>query len=81
MAMSTNNNTIASDSLVNELGIVRSEAIEAFLNNVVAIQILHQINHVILQRIDDCLGLLGGRDEFNHLLQCTSSMLVQGNLD
>lgn len=81
MAMGTNNHTIAPDSFVNELGVLGSEAVEAFLDNVVAIQILHQINNVILQRMDDCLSLLRGRDELNHLLQCAGSMLIQGNLD
>lgn len=50
------------------LGILGGEAIETFLNDMIAVQILNELYHLAVESIDDGLGLLGRRDELDHLL-------------
>ena len=47
----------------------------------IAVEILNQLHHSVLQGIDDSLDLLAGGDKFNHLLQGAGAMGVERNLD
>ena len=47
----------------------------------VAVQILDQLHHPVLQGVNDRVNLLTRSDELNHLLQSTRAMGVQRNLD
>ena len=81
MTMSPDDNAIKSNSVEDELRILGGEAIETFLDYMVAIEVLDQFDNPILQCPDDGLDLLMRRDELNHLLQSTGPMLVQSDLD
>lgn len=81
MAMSSDNNTVASNSIVYELSIFDGKTIQTLLDDMIAIEVLNQLHYTILQRVDNGLDLLLCGNEFNHLLQCSSSMLVQRDLD
>ena len=50
------------------LGIVWGQAVETFLNNMVAVQVLDELHHLTVESIDDGLDLLGRGDKFYHLL-------------
>ena len=47
----------------------------------VAVEILDQLHHPVLQGIDDRLDLLAGGDKFNHLLQSPGTMGIKRNID
>lgn len=81
MAMSSHINTVGSDSIEDELGIGRSKLVETLLDDVIAIQVLNKLDNTVAECSDDGLDLTRGGDEFNHLLQSPSSMLVEGNAD
>ena len=66
---------------VTYLGIFGRETIEAFLNDVIAVQILDKLYHLTIQSIDHRLDLLRGRHEFDHLLQSPRTVAIQSNLD
>lgn len=51
------------------------------MNDVVAIEVLDQLHHSIVQSDDDDLNLLACGDELNHLLQSSCAMGVQCNLN
>ena len=57
MAMGPDNDAVRADSIKYELGIRHREAIEAFLDNVIAIEIFDQFDDLVLQGVDDCLDL------------------------
>lgn len=81
MAVGADNDTMSTNSLVDELGLLGVQAVQALLNDVVAIQVLDQIHDMVLQRIDNSLGLLGSGDELDHLLESAGTMLVQRDLN
>ena len=81
MAMSADDDTVGADSFVDELSILRTETVKAFLNDMITIQVLNKINNMLFQSVNHGLGLFRSRNELNHLLQSTGSMLVKGNLD
>ena len=63
------------------MGIIGGETIETFLNDVVAVQVLDELDHLTVESVDDGLDLLGRRDELYHLLESPSTMAVQSDLD
>ena len=79
VAVGANFNTMGSNSIKNELSIGGSQLVQALLNDVVSIEILDKLHNPVSESVDDGLDLAWRRDEFNHLLQRTSSMLVEGN--
>lgn len=81
VAVSPNDDTVRTNGIVDELGVPGIETVEAFLDDMVTIQVLHQLDHVVLQSAHDGAGLLRSRDELNHLLQSASAVLVESNLD
>ena len=72
--------TIA-DSTENKLGIGGRQLVQAFLDHVVAIEVLDKIDNLVLQCANDNLNLSRGIDELDHLLQSARAMLVEGNAD
>ena len=78
------------------LRVLRTEAIETFLDDVIAVEILNELYNAVLQSMNDSLGLFpvskgvgrhpaaaylfSCRDELDHLLQCPCTMLIQRNL-
>lgn len=81
MTMSANINTVVSNGIKDELGIGRSKLVEALLDHVVAVQVLDQLHNSITKSRDNGLDLTRGRNEFDHLLQSSSSVLVESNSD
>jgi hypothetical protein len=79
MAVRSNNDTMLANCVIDEFGVLSSKAVQALLDNVVAIQVLHQFYNTFGQGIDDRLNLLWGVDKFDHLLQGASAVLIQGN--
>ena len=47
----------------------------------IAVQVLNQLHHVVLESIYDRLNLLRGGQMLDHLLQGTSAVLVERNVD
>lgn len=72
---------VTSNRIEDELRVEGGKLVQAFLDNVVTIQILDQLHNLITQSLDNDLHLLWCRDELNHLLECASSVLVQGDAD
>jgi hypothetical protein len=80
MAMSSDDNTVGTNSIVDELGVLGRETVETLLNHMIAVQILDEVHHPVLKITNHGLRLLRGGDKFNHFLQSSSSMLVKRNL-
>lgn len=80
VTVSTDAHAVGTNGLIDEIGCLSLQMIETLLDNMVAIQILHQLNHMVLQGTDDSLNLLAGGNALDHLLQRAGSMLVDGNI-
>lgn len=80
VTVSADAHAVGADGLVDEVSILSLEVVETLLNNMVAIQILHQGNHMVLEGVDDGLNLLSGGDALDHLLQRSGSVLVDGDI-
>lgn len=81
VAVGTDIDAVDSDGIKDELGVLGRELVQALLDNVVAVEILDELNHLVAESLDNDRHLLLGRDELNHLLQGSCSMLVQRNAD
>jgi len=79
VAVGSHINTVSSNSIKDKLGVYRRELIEALLDDVVAVQVLNQFDDTVSKSSDDGLDLARSGDEFNHLLEGPSSVLVQSN--
>ncbi len=60
--MSPNDDTVLADSIEDELGIFGAEMIETLLDDMIAIQVLDQINDLAFQSMDDGLNLANVSD-------------------
>jgi hypothetical protein len=76
MAVSSDINTVGADGVEDELSIGRRELVEALLNDMIAVQVLDKFNDSEAESVNNRLDLTGCGDEFDHLLQSPSSMLV-----
>lgn len=81
MAVSANSDNVMTHSVDNELDILLLEVVQAFLNDMVAIEVLNELDDLVLKSLGDKLDLVWTVDELDHLLQSTSAVLVEGNLD
>jgi len=81
MTVSTDNDNVVTDGVDDELNVFMLEVVETFLNNMVAVQILDKADNVTVESCRDHLDLDRTRDELDHLLKCTSAVLVESNLD
>ena len=79
MTVSSDINTVSSNSIEDELGIGGGELVETLLDDVVAVEVLNKLNNSVSESIDDGLNLTRGRNELNHLLQSSSTVLVESN--
>ena len=57
MAMGANGDAILANSIEDELCILRLQVVQALLNDVVAVQVLNQLDDLVSKRKDDCLDL------------------------
>jgi hypothetical protein len=76
VTVGTNFNAVVANGIKDELSIGRGELVEAFLDDMVAIQILNKLHNTEPQGLDDEMNLLRSADILNHLLQGTSAVLV-----
>lgn len=81
VAMGADGDTVGSDSIEDELSILRGEMVQALLDDVVAVQVLNQVNDLVLQGVDDDLNLVASRNVLDHLLQSASAVLVERDLN
>lgn len=81
VTMSTNNDNMGTDSIDNELNVVVLEVVETLLNDMVAVQVLNQADNIAVESSDNHLNLNRTGDEFDHLLEGTSAVLVESDLD
>jgi hypothetical protein len=79
--VSANVNTMVPNSIEYKLGIRRRKFVQTFLNDVVSIQVLNELNNSVPKSPDDSLDLARRRDKLDHLLQGSSSVLVQSDAD
>lgn len=80
MAMGSNDNAVSTNGVVNELSVLGRKTIKAFLDDMVAIQILHEVHNAVPKSTDHSLRLLWSRDELDHLLESAGSVLVERDL-
>jgi hypothetical protein len=66
--MGANSHTLSPNGVVDELGLFCSKAIQTLLDDMIAIQVLNQLYHMIFQCVNDRLCLLFGGDKLDHLL-------------
>jgi hypothetical protein len=81
VTMGSDINAVGADSIKDELSINWGKLIETLLDDMVAVQILDKLNNSVAKSIDNGLDLARGRDELDHLLQGSGSMLVECNTD
>lgn len=81
MAVGSHIDTVGSNSVKDELSIRRGKLVKALLDDMVAVQVLNQFDDAVSKGSDDGLDLARGGDEFNHLLEGPSSVLVECNAD
>jgi len=97
VSVGANSDAVRTYGVEDELRVIGTEVVEALLDDVIAVQILNQPHDLVLQSTDDGSNLLGvsvaplhelrsthlrwSGDEFDHLLQCSSAVLVQGDVD
>lgn len=79
MAVSANINYVIANGIEDKLSVSRTELIQALLNDVIAVQVLDQVNDTMTKCVYDDIDLQGQSDEFNHLLQSASTVLVEGD--
>ena len=80
VTMSSHNNAVVTNGIEDELSIVRTQVVETFLNHMVAVEVLDELHHIVLESGDDQLSLLWARDVFDHSLQRASAVLIEGDL-
>lgn len=79
MTVSADVNTMVANCIKDELGVFRRQLVKTLLDDVVTIQVLDEVDNLVTKSIDNDLHMLGDRDKLNHLLEGTSTVLVQGN--
>jgi hypothetical protein len=81
VTVSSNGDAIVTDGSEDELRIRRLQVVKAFLDDMIAVQILNKGHHLERERADDGGDLLWSVDEFDHLLKSAGSVLVQRDGD
>jgi hypothetical protein len=79
VTVSANFNAIVPDRIEYELGVNRSELVQALLNDMIAVEILDEVHDAEPKRLDDEMNLLGNADILNHLLESAGPVLVESN--
>ena len=73
--------TISSNRVVNELVILRRQLIQAFLNDMVAVEILDEHDDVQAESDNDRVNLSASGEEVDHLLHGTCAVHIEGDVD
>lgn len=89
VTMGGNLDAVLSDSIVDELVIFWSELVEALLNDMVTIEVLDQSHHMKAKRENDridlsiiaVISLSPSGQKVDHLLNCSCTMHVKGDVD
>jgi hypothetical protein len=81
MAVGADINTVGPNGIEDELGISGAQLVEALLDDVVAVQVLDELDDPVAKGINDDADLGRRRDKLDHLLKGSSAMLVQGDTD
>ncbi len=84
MTMSGDFDTVDCDRVVDELVVLRCEFVQAFLDDVIAVEILDERNDVQAQSEDDAsnlVGLTSVGEEVDHLLDGSSTVHVERDGD
>lgn len=81
VAMSSDSNNVSANGIDDELNIVLLQVVEAFLDDVVTIEILNELHDLVFERSGDHVHLLLSADELDHFLQGTRAVLIQSNSD
>jgi len=81
MTVGSDINAVGANSIKDELSINGGQLVEAFLDDVVAVQILDELDNSVAKSIDDGLDLTRGGDELDHLLQSSGAVLVESDTD
>lgn len=77
MAMCGYFNTIGGDSVVDKLIVFGWKMVEAFLNDVISVEVFNERDDVEVQCDNETLNLTLGRQKINHLLSSTGPMHVE----
>jgi hypothetical protein len=80
VAVGADLDTVMTDSVEDELSILRRQLVKALLDDMVPVQILDERDDIKLQSFNDELSLDRTGDELNHPLKCAGSMLIEGDL-
>lgn len=67
--------------IVDELIVVGLHLMQAFLNDMVPIEVLNEGNHIALKRLPNDPKLLGEFEDLNQPLNSSSAMHILGNID
>jgi len=81
MTVGSDINAVGANSIKDELSINGGQLVEALLDDVVAVQILDELDNSVAKSIDDGLNLTRGGDELDHLLQSSGAVLVESDTD
>ena len=81
MAVGGHLDTVGANGVVDELVVLRGEAVEALLDDMIAVQVLDQSHHAGVQGHNNNRDLLRRRQELNHFLNSSCAVHVQRNVD
>lgn len=79
MTVGANIDALGRDSIDDELDVRGSQAIETLLNDMIAVEVLNHSDDMPVQRENESAYLVRLNDVFNHLLESSGAVLIQGN--
>lgn len=79
MAVSAHLDAVIANRIEDKLRVQGGELIQALLNDVIAIEVLDQLDDAEAKGFDNEMDLLRSANVFNHLLQRSCSMLIECN--
>lgn len=79
VTVGTNVDTVLANRLEDESSVIGVQFVETLLNDVVAVEILDELNNLVAKSIFDELDLNWRGDMLDHLLEGSSTMLIQSN--
>lgn len=79
VTVSANFDAVVTDSAEDELSVKGAELVETLLNDVVAVQVLNELNDAAIKSSNNDQHLVLVGQVLDHLLQSTSSVLIQSD--
>lgn len=79
VSVSSNFDAFLANCIKDELRVRSSKLVEAFLDDMVAVEVLDELNNTVAKGFDDEVHLLRSADLFNHLLKGSCSVLVESD--